>query len=93
MFRYNHLENLPEIFNNYFTANYEIHDHNTRSASPLHKTFKRTNYAKHTLAHKGINVWNVLLNKYKNIKSYTSFKTCIKKHLLSNENEMQIALI
>jgi hypothetical protein len=31
MFRYNHLENLPEIFNNYFTANYEIHNHNTRS--------------------------------------------------------------
>jgi hypothetical protein len=30
MFRYNHLENLLE---NYFTANYEIHDHNTRSAS------------------------------------------------------------
>ena len=38
MFRY-HLENLPEIFNNYFTANYEIDDHNTRSASQLHKTF------------------------------------------------------
>ena len=93
MFRYNHSENLPEIFNNYFTANYEIHDHNTRSASQIHTTFKRTNYAKHTLAHKGTNVWNVLLNKYKNIKSYTSFKTCIKKYLLSNENEMQIALI
>jgi hypothetical protein len=59
-------------------GNYEIHDHNTRSASQFHKTFRRTNYAKHTLAHKGINVWNVLLNKNKNIKSYTSFKTCIK---------------
>jgi hypothetical protein len=69
MFRNNHLENLPEIFKNYITANYAIHDHNTRSASQLHKTFKRTDYSKHTLAHKGINVWNVLLNKYKNIKS------------------------
>ena len=38
MFRY-HLENLPEIFNNYFTANYEIDDHNSRSAYQLHKTF------------------------------------------------------
>ena len=49
MFRYYHLENLPEVFDNYFVTNNQIHQHNTRNASKLHKASKRTNYAKCTL--------------------------------------------
>ncbi len=56
MFRYHHLENLPEIFNNYFITNKDIHEYNSRGASQLHKTFMRTNYAKHTRQHRGVNV-------------------------------------
>ena len=84
MFRYHHLKNLPEIFDNFFIANHEIHDYNTRNASQLHKISKRTDYAKHTLMHKGIDVWNSLDNKYKNINSYNSFKKYIKNHLFQN---------
>jgi hypothetical protein len=84
MFRYYYLENLPEVFSNYFTRNDEIHHYNTRTSSQLHKSYKRTNYAKQTLSDKGVNIWNKLDCNYKNIKSYTTFKKKIKKHLLLN---------
>jgi hypothetical protein len=54
MFRYFHLKNLPELFTNYFLTNKEIHNHNTRNSSLLHKKSNRTNYTKHTLSNKGI---------------------------------------
>ena len=38
MFRYFHLQNLPEIFNKYFLTNKEIHNYNTRNASLLQNT-------------------------------------------------------
>jgi hypothetical protein len=83
MFRYHYLENLPEVFSNYFsrTRNDEIHHYNTRS-SQLHKSYKRTNYAKHTLSDKGVNIWNNLDSTHKNIKSYDTFKNKTKKYLL-----------
>ena len=37
MFRYIHLRNLPELLTNYFITNKEIHCHNTRNSSLLHK--------------------------------------------------------
>ena len=49
-----HLENLPDVFENYFVTNYQIHQYNTRNASKLHKASKRTNYAKYTVHIKGI---------------------------------------
>ncbi len=65
MFRYFHLQNLPEIFGNYFLANNKIHKHNTRNSSLLHKTTMRTNYTKYTIANNGIDVWNKLPKQYK----------------------------
>ena len=41
MFRYFSLKNLPEIFVNYFITNNEVHHHNTRKSSQLHKSYKR----------------------------------------------------
>ena len=81
-FRYFHLQNLPEIFNNYFSTNEKIHNHNTRNYSLLHKKFSRTNYVKHTVANKGIEVWNSLSDQYKKPRSYNSFKIVIKKYFL-----------
>ena len=81
MFRYFHPKNLPELFTNYFLTNKEIHDHNTRNSSLLHKKSNRTNYTKHTLSNKGIEVWNNLPTQYKEpVKSYDSFKTIMKKY-------------
>ena len=37
MIRYFYLHKLPEIFDNYFLSNKEIHNHNTRNSLQLHK--------------------------------------------------------
>ena len=68
MFRYQHLQNLSEIFENYFFTNDQIHQYNTQNKSKLHKYFKRTNYLKYTLHSKGINLWNKLESRFKGIK-------------------------
>ena len=47
MFRYHHLKNLPEVFENYFVTNNQIHQYNMRNVSKLYKCYKRTNYVKH----------------------------------------------
>jgi hypothetical protein len=67
MFRYDHLKNLPEYFTNYFVTNNQIHQHNTRNASKLFKCYKRTNYVKHILSNKGVDVWNKLETNLKDI--------------------------
>ena len=82
MFRYFHLQNLPEIFTNYFLTNKEIHNYNTRNSSSLNKKCYRTNYTKHTLANKGTDVWNNLPTQYKKIQFYGIFKKTIKKFFL-----------
>ena len=78
MIRYFHLQNWPEIFTYYFLANKENHNYNTRNSSSLHKRCNRTNYTKHSLANKGIEVWNNLPTQYKNIQTYGTFKKATK---------------
>ena len=83
MFRYYHLNNLPDFFKNYFVTNNQIHEHNTRNASKLHKCYKRTNYVKHTLSNKGVDVcMNSLETKLNEVNSYNTFKKKIKQHFL-----------
>jgi hypothetical protein len=74
MFQFYNMNNMPEIFNNFFKTNNEIHHHNTRSSKKLHKTYTRTNYMKHTLSNKGVEIWNNLNEDLKSIKFYQSFK-------------------
>jgi hypothetical protein len=64
------------------SINNQIHQHNTRNASKLHKCYKRTNYVKHTLSNKGVDVWNSLETKLNQINSYKTFKKRIKQHFL-----------
>ena len=78
MFRYHHLKNLPEVFENYFVTNNQIHQYNTRNASKLYKCYKRTNYVKHSLSNKGIDIWNSLEPKFKGTNSYNVFKKEMK---------------
>ena len=67
MFRYTHLRNLLELFTNDFIANKEIHviiQEKSRNSSLIHKKCYRTNYSKHSLANKRIDVWNDLPTQY-----------------------------
>ena len=62
MFRYFHLQNLTlELFTNYFFT--IIRKFTITTQEILHcytksPVYRRTNYAKHTLANKRIEVWN-----------------------------------
>ena len=78
MFRHHHIKHLLEVFTNYFVINNQVHQHNTRNATQLHKSYKRTNYVKHTISNKGVDVWNGLESNLKNIKSCNIFKNMIK---------------
>ena len=82
MFRYHDQNNLPENLANCFVISNQIHQHNTRNSSKLHKFYMRTNYVKHTLLNKGIDIWNELEPKFKNTVSYYSFKRQIKEYFL-----------
>ena len=82
LFCYHYIKNLPEVFTNYFVAKNQIHHHNTRNASKLHKPYKRTNYVKHILSNKGVDIWNGLDFNIKNRKSYNIYKRETKKYFL-----------
>ena len=85
MFRYHNLNNLPEVFSNYFVTDIQIHQHNTRNAQKLHKCYNRTNYVKQTLSTKGVEIWNKLDPNFKTINSLSTFNKQIKQHFLLNE--------
>ena len=74
MFQFYYMNNMPQIFINVFKTNNEIHHHNTRSSKKLHKTYTRTNYMKHTLSNKAVEIWNNFNEDLKSIKFYQSFK-------------------
>ena len=82
MFRYHDQNNLPDNLVNCFATSNQIHQHSTRNSSKRHKFYMRTNYVKHTLLNKGIDIWNELEPKFKNIVSYYSFKRQIKEYFL-----------
>ena len=52
--------NLPKYFNNYFILNKNIHSHDTQSASNIFIDYKRKNYGKFSLKHRGAQIWNNL---------------------------------
>ena len=49
IYRFKHLQNLPEFFNGYFIQNNEVHHYNTRNSNKLHVNYSRTDYEKHTI--------------------------------------------
>ena len=84
MFRYHHLNNLPNFFTNFFITNNQIHQHNTRNSTKLHKPYQRTNYVSHSLSVKGVDVWNSLDSKLIDLTSRPIFKKKSKKRFLHN---------
>ena len=76
MFRYHHLNNLPEFFKDYFVSSNQIHQYNTRNASKLLTSNKITNYVEHTLSIERVDVWN----SYR----YKLISTALSKSKLNN---------
>ena len=90
MYRFNYCQNLPDLYNDYFKQNNELHNYNTRNSTKLHVSYKRTNYRKYTVFNKGVSIWNCLDEEIKNIKSYFSFKKTAKSYYLMSEEVGQL---
>ena len=55
--------NLPSSFNDFFFLNKDVHQHNTRSSSNVHKIQARlANYQKLSVKYEGVSIWNNLPN-------------------------------
>ena len=84
IFRYHHLQNLPHSFTDFFIANSQIHQYSTRNSSKLHMHYHRTNYTKHSLSVKGVDVWNNLDASWTKITSLPIFKRKSKIHFMNS---------
>ena len=77
-------KDVPNIFNDYYLPNYEIHDHYTRQKDNIHLEVVKTNRRDMTMRYQGAKVWNIILNNnimYK--RSVAMFKKDFKSYLLS----------
>ena len=86
LFMYDYYNNnLPNVFNTFFTKPSAIHGYNTRFASKLSFSIPhaRTNYGKFNIRFTGAKVWNSVDDEIKNL-SKASFKIRLKDVLLSS---------
>ena len=74
---------VPPVLNYMFNYNLNVHGHNTRQSRKLHIPLARTELMKRTFRHKGVNVWNTVLDKVDCNCSFYCFKKRLKAHLLS----------
>ena len=73
---------LPRQFNNFFTINSTIHNHNTRQAYKLHRMSYRIHIRENSICIFGARFWNTLEVDLINSVSFQIFKNKLKKRLL-----------
>jgi len=71
---------LPEIFNNLYIENNQIHTHNTRQRNNLHLKHPENKYGKLKIEHQGTEIWNSLPLKIRNVKTTKNFSKKNKKY-------------
>ena len=77
-------EDVPNVFDNFFTYDYTIHEHNTRSAQHLHTPLCVSNLTKTGIRYQGPIIWNNILKADINpMCSEASFTIMLKKCLLN----------
>ena len=64
------LGDLPDIFDNFFVRNRDVHQYNVRNADDLHVAYARLDIRKFSLKINGANIWNAL-------PEYVKGSTCI----------------
>ena len=65
-------EDVPNVFDNFFTYNYTIHEHNTRSAQHLHIPLCVSNLTKTGISTKGLSYGTIFLR--------LKLTQCVLKH-------------
>lgn len=73
----------PSVLNDMFTTNINIHQHLTRQSHKLHIPVARTNLMKRTFRHRGVFIWNSMMEKINAECSFTSYKKRLKSYLLN----------
>jgi len=76
-----HPQELPEVFNQYFTYNRDIHSHNTRTNASFHVMQCKTSVGQRSLKVLGCGIWNKLPKSICAIQSEAIFKRRIKQIL------------
>ena len=85
MYRYI-LGKVPEVFEDYFVNNADVHNYYTRQMRYLHVPKVRTDLGKTGIRYRGVSIWNEILNQQIeiNVTEYT-FKRNLKKVIIEKK--------
>ena len=78
------INELPEIFTNYFTFNTSIHQYSTRLHNSLHVPVCHSKFGSRHTSYRGGKLWNNLPNNLKVNSSLDIFKKNLKIYLIKN---------
>ena len=73
---------LPQIFNNYFITNNNIHSHFTRQHKALHVTLNQTRNNSKNFTHSSISSWNEIPSAIKTSKTLNTFSKRTKHYFI-----------
>ena len=83
IFMYNYVtQKLPQIFENYFQQNKDVHELNTRQADDFHLPFSRLKVRRFSIKIHGSEVWNSFPTYIKKSTSVMDFKKKLRKYLI-----------
>ena len=83
IFMYKYCNNgVPDIFNDFFQRNCELHNRNTRQSNDLHVRLARLDVRKCSLKIHGATIWNEIPMYIKLASSVNVFKQMLRKHLI-----------
>ncbi len=88
-FVYKHqTDTLPEIFDNIFTVNNEIHHHNTRQRGNLHVEHKVKKRENLKTRHQWTEIWNATPTNIQECKTIKSFSIKFRKFTLQSYSHL-----
>ena len=87
-FVYNQRNNItPNIFENYFIENKEVHEHNTRQSHNLHLTRPINSMGKKQIKYRGANLWNGTPLNYRKACTTKTFCKNITSYLIASYSD------
>ena len=75
---------LPDIFNKYYTVNSAIHDYHTRQSNKLNQRKPKSSVGCQSLKIVGAKLYNDIPDDIKTRDNLQSFRSAVKRHLLSS---------
>ena len=82
MYRYS-MNDLPDLFNGYFTKRSDIHGYQTRHVNDLNLTNNKKAFSDHSIRATGPTFWNSIDKKTKTCKSVKHFRNQLKQNMIS----------